>query len=241
MKANISSKKRISALALGALAAVSIGSSACSSTNEPTGSQEQTASASSSQVAALTCTPLLTTTAPLLNCGAIDPTQVTTASSIQTQMTAQIQAAFASLTLTPNFTANTVGIASPATAFTTFFPTTLTAPLLSDGFFTTTTPLAVGTIAPNFALQASMFGLFPTLATTPIVTPTLTPFLNTTANTTFAAFNTATLNAATAANASAVNTSAIQATTLPLTIFISTPIATTVPFTCAGTIPLGCQ
>jgi hypothetical protein len=237
MEANISSKKRISACALGALAAVAIGSAACSSSGEPTGSAEQTATANSAQVAALTCTPLLTTTAPLLNCGAIAASQTASIASMQAALTAQMQAAFASLTLTPNLTANTIAIASPAAAFGAFFPTAITAPLISDGFFTTTTPLALGTIAPNLALQANFFGIFPSLATTSVVTPTLTPFLNTTANTTFAAFNQATLSAA---NTAAVNTSAIQAATLPLTVFISTPIATTMPFTCSGTIPLGC-
>lgn len=242
MKSKMSSKKLISALALGALAALALGSNACSSTQ--TGDPEPTSSANSAELAPLTCTPLLTA-APIFNCGAISADQISTAASIQTQLATQMQAALASLTITANVAQQQVSIASQASAFGTLFGAPIVAPLIPDGFFTTTVPLAVSTLAPNFALQATVFGLVPGVFATaatpalPVVngSTTLTPFLNTTTNTTFAAFNAATLSTA---NTAAVNTAAINAATAPLTFFFSTPIATTVPLTCAATVPLGC-
>lgn len=238
MKSNMSSKKLISALAMGALAAVALGSNACSSTQA--GAPEPTSSANSAELAPLTCTPLLTT-APVVNCGAITADQISTAASVQSSLAAQMQAALASLTITANVAQQQVVIASQADAFSALFGSQIVAPLIPDGFFTATVPLTVGSLAPNFALQATVFGLVPGVftTTTPALTTgtTLTPFLDTTTNATFAAFNASTLSST---NTAAVNTSAINAATAPLTFFFSTPIATTVPLTCAATVPLGC-
>jgi len=238
MKSKMSSKKLISAVAFGALAAVALGSNACSSTQP--GDPEATSSANSAELAPLTCTPLLTA-APVVNCGAITTDQISTATSLQSSLATQMQAALASLTITANVAQQQVIIASQANAFSSLFGTQIVAPLIPDGFFTTTVPLAVSTLAPNFALQATVFGLVPGVfaTTTPALTTgtTLTPFLNTTTNQTFAAFNAATLSTA---NTATVNTGSINAATAPLTFFFSTPIATTVPLTCAATVPLGC-
>jgi hypothetical protein len=226
---------------LSALAAVAICSGACSS-GDPAGS-EPTASAESRQVATLTCTPLFATQAALLNCGASVSTQLATASSIQSTIAAQMQAAFATLTLTPNFAANQVVITSNAAAFSTFFGPQIIAPLTTAGAFTAAVPFTVGTIAPGLNLVANVFGTVPGLFT-PFATGAplfSTPFITGTAatNASLAAFNNATLNAA-QVNSAALNTAAVNAAMMPLTFLISTPTIVAAPLICSGSIPLGC-
>jgi hypothetical protein len=224
---------------LSALGAVAICTAGCA-TSDPS-APEQTGNTSSAQVIApLACAPILTTTLPLLSCGAMAASSVALASSIQTSIMASMQTAFTSLTLTPDLVANQVVLTSTAPAFTTFFGPQIIAPLTPIGWFTAAIPFPIGTLAPGFNLTASVFGIVPGMIP-PIatVTPALLPPLVTPVP--FAPFGAASTAAfSTAAATSTATTAAFSAATMPLTFFITTPIVDGFPITCSGAIPLTC-
>ncbi len=217
----MASKKWLSALAL-----VVIGSAACTA-SEP--SSEATGSTASAQVAPLACTPLLGTTAaataattaatlPFLSCFGD-----TTAASVQASIMAQMQAAFATVALAPDFTANQVTITSQAQEFSSLFGAQIVVPLLPSGIFTAAVPITVGSLAPNLALTANIFGVVPGV---------ITPFAT---GAPIAATNAANagLAAANAAANVAATTSTISAT-MPLTFFITSPAMTSPALTTAN-------
>jgi hypothetical protein len=216
------------------VAAAAIFTGACAS-NAPTGSSgsEHTGTAESPEIAPLTCTPLLTT-APFLSCGALDTTQLTLATSFQSQIVTQMQAALANLTVTTNLAANQVILSSQASQFSTLFGSQIIAPLTPAGLFTVQVPLLLGSISPNLNLVVNVFGaipwLFPFGTAAPLLTPTIVTPIDTTASlaTTAAATSAATTSLATLGTA-----------TMPLTFIIS-PAVTTAPFSCLGAMPLGC-
>jgi hypothetical protein len=235
-----------------ALVATAFGSGGCTSTT-PDGapsSREHTAAAQSPQVATLACTPLGITGAtalPFISCGATSATGIALASSVQATLATQMQTAFSTLVLTPDFTANQVAITSQAAQFSTFFGPQIVAPLTAGGVFSVAAPLTLGTLAPNFALTASVFGAVPFASTPLAATPSLTfgvggadpitAFNN--ANASFGSFNSAAFTTA-ATNTAAMNTAAINSATMPLTILISSPLTATTPLICSGAISLGC-
>jgi hypothetical protein len=236
-----------------ALVVTAIGSGACTSAT-PDGApsaREHTGAAQSPQVATLACTPLSITGAtaqvPFISCGATAVNGIALASSVQATLATQMQSAFSTLVLTPDFTANQVAITSQAAAFSTFFGSQIVAPLTAGGVFSVAAPLTLGTLAPNVALTANVFGAVP-FATTPLAaTPSLTfgttgadpitGFNN--ANASFGSFNSAAFTTA-ASNTAAMNTAAINSATMPLTILISSPLTATAPLICSGAISLGC-
>jgi hypothetical protein len=231
----------------GALAAVAICAGAACTSSDPTAS-DRTGTAESPQavVTSLACTPLFTTQAPLLNCGATAATQVAFASSVQSSITAQMQAAFASLTLTPVASANQVLISSQAAEFAGFFGTQIVAPLSPAGAFTVAVPLTLGAIAPNVTLVANVFGTVPGLITpfatgSPFFSSAPLATINTSANSSISAFNSAAFNLGTL-NTAPIDTASISAATMPLTVLVSTPLTATAtsPVICSGIVSLGC-
>lgn len=225
---------------LGALVALVAATGACSS-GEPN-APEATGSTSAKQVATIGCTPLATGT-PFLSCGALSSTNVALATQVQTQLSAQMQTMFASVSLVPDFTANTVAITSPDAAFGTFFGPQIVAPLTTAGVFTAAIPFAVGDIAPGFNLVANIWGAIP-VWNSPLWTGGAMPALNTSLFTPapllpgFGATGFA--NTSAAFNSSAANTAAFSAATMPLSLWISTPLDGTFPLACNGAMPLGC-
>jgi hypothetical protein len=237
-----------------ACVATAIGSGACTSTTPDANpsAREHTGAAQSPQVATLACTPLSITGAtaqvPFISCGATSVDGIALASSVQATLATQMQSAFSTLVLTPSFTANQVAITSQAAAFSTFFGAQIVAPLTAGGVFSVSAPLTLGTIAPNVALTANVFGAVP-FATTPLAaapsltfgvaagTDPITAFNN--ANASFGSFNSAAFTTA-ATNTAAMNTAAINSATMPLTILISSPLTATAPLICSGAISLGC-
>ncbi len=227
----------------GALAAVATCAGACTSSG-PTAS-DTTGTTQSPQVATtLACTPLVAAQAPFVSCGAGAATQLALASSVQSTIAAQMQAAFANLTLTPDLTANQVLITSQAAQFGTFFGNQIVAPLSPAGAFTVAVPISLGSIAPNLSLVANVFGAIPGLNTpfatgSPLFSTGPLATFNTTANSSFSAFNSAAFNLG-SLNTGPLNTATISAATLPLTFLISTPITATTPVICSGAFTLGC-
>jgi hypothetical protein len=229
------SKKLIGALAVAAMCS---GACAAGGPGSDPSATENTGTSESPVVASLACTPLLTTTAPLLTCGATAAAQLSVATSLQTSLAAQMQLAFANVTLLPQIAQNQVILSSTATAFTSFFGSQIIVPLTPTGMFTTVIPLPVSALAPGLALSATVFGFLPNVlpvipTTLPVVTTSLLPAAT---STQFAAFNTAALSSIT----STVNTATLAAATMPLTVMITTPIDATLGLTCSGAIPLGC-
>lgn len=200
----------------------------------PTPSAEEPNSSSSSQlVAPLTCTPVIATATPFLSCGALASTSITAATDIQTQLIAQMNLALASLTITPDFVANQVVITSSAAQFSTFFGAQIVAPLISSGVFMTSIPIVAPFFPDGFTLTANIFGMVPGII--PVSPTVFTPALTTSIANTAAIDTTATVGATNAASFGA-----LTATTMPLTVFITTPVGLTAPFTCSGALPLGC-
>jgi hypothetical protein len=234
-----------------ALVATAIGSGACTST-APDGTpsaKERTGSAQAPQVATLACTPLsVTAQVPFINCGATAAAGITLASSVQATLATQMQSAFSTLVLTPDFTANQVAITSQAAQFSTFFGTQIVAPLTAGGVFSVAVPLTLGTLAPNVSIVANVFGAVP-FTSSPFATasPTFTTAFGTTdpitafnaANASFSSFNSAAFTTA-ATNTAAMNTAAINAASMPMTILFSSPLTATTPLVCSGAISLGC-
>jgi hypothetical protein len=218
------------------LAAAAIFTGACA-TNTPSGSSsEQTGTAAAPEVAPLACTPLLSTT-PFLSCGAVDTTQLDLATSFQTQIIAQMQAALSSLTLTTNLTSSQVILSSQASQFSTLFGTQIIAPLTPAGLFNIQVPLLLGGISPQLNLVANIYGAIPWLTPFGTAAPLLSPI-----DTTLAASNVAINSAATSSaafNSAAFNSATFSAATMPLTFVIS-PAVATAAFTCLGAMPLGC-
>jgi hypothetical protein len=215
------------------VAAAAIFTGACAS-NAPSGSSgtEQTATAESPVVAPLACTPMLTT-APFLSCGAASTAQLSLATSFQSQIITQMQAALANLTLTTNLSAQQVIISSQASQFATLFGTQIIAPLTATGLFTVQVPLLLGGISPDLNLVVNVFGAIPWLTPFPTGAPFISPALLTTP--TLSTSTTLAASSAAAVNSAATFTSAA----MPLTFIISPAIATA-PFTCLGAMPLGC-
>jgi hypothetical protein len=207
------------------IAAAAIFTGACAS-NPPSGSSgtEQTGTATAPEVAPLACTPLLTS-APFLTCGALDTTQLDLATSFQTQIISQMQAALASLTVTTSLAASQVILSSQASQFATLFGSSIIAPLTPAGLFTVQVPLLLGGISPDLNLVVNVFGAIPWL--TPF--PTAAPLASITTSATLAATNAAL----------AANTAALSAATMPLT-FVVSPAVATASFSCLGAMPLGC-
>lgn len=198
-------KKPLSLIALSAVYAIGCANGG------PTPSSEEPRSTSSSQlIAPLTCTPVLATTTPFLSCGALASTDLTAASTIQTQLVSQINLALASVTITPDFTANQVVITSTAAEFASCFGNQIVAPLIPSGVFMTSVPIALPFFPDGFTLTANIFGMVPGVASTQLATTSSASF------------------------------GAITATTMPLTVFITTPVGVDAPFTCSGALPLGC-
>jgi hypothetical protein len=236
-----------------ALVATTVGSGACTSTT-PDGApnaREHTAAAQSPQVATLACTPVgftgVTAQVPFITCGATAATGIALASSVQATLATQMQSAFSTLVLTPDFTANQVAITSQAAAFSSFFGTQIVAPLTAGGVFSVAAPLTLGTFAPNVTLTANVFGAVPFVGT-PLAAAApltlgvggadpITTFNN--ANGSFGSFNSAAFTTA-ATNTAAMNTAAVSAATMPMTILISSPLTATAPLVCSGAISLGC-
>jgi hypothetical protein len=234
----MASKKWFSLVAVAAIFA-----GACA-TNTPSGgsSFEQTGTAAAPEVAPLACTPLLST-APSLSCGALDTTQLDLATSFQSQIITQMQAALASLTLTTNMASSQVILSSQASQFATLFGTQIIAPITPAGLFTVQVPLLLGGISPQLNLVANIFGAIPWLTpfgtAAPVISPidtTLAP-IDTTLGTS-SAFNSSAFNSS-AFNSSTFNSATFSAATMPLTFVIS-PAVATAPFTCLGAVPLGC-
>jgi hypothetical protein len=229
------------------LAAVAMCVSACAS-SEPV-PPEPTASAESPQaIAPLVCTQLFTAPVTPLNCGATTTASLALATSAQASIAAQMQAAFANITLTPSLAASQVAITSQAAEFATFFGSQIVAPLTTGGAFTAAVPLTLGTIAPGFGLTVNVFGAIPGVITpfatgAPLLGATTPLALSTPAvamNASLSAFNTAAFNAA-ALNTTAMSTgAAVNAASMPLTFLITTPLATTAPLICSGAVTLGC-
>jgi hypothetical protein len=243
----------LSKTSLVALVATALGSGACTSTTPDAApnAREHTGAAQSPQVATLACTPLGVTGAtaqvPFISCGATSATGIALATSVQATLATQMQSAFSTLVLTPNFAANQVAITSQAAAFSTFFGTQIVAPLTAGGVFSVAAPLTLGTIAPNVAITANVFGAVPFTSTPLAAVPSLTfgvsgadpitAFNN--ANASFSSFNSAAFTTA-ATNTAAMNSAAINSATMPLTILISSPLTATTPLICSGAITLGC-
>jgi hypothetical protein len=220
------SKKRFGALAL-----LFACSGACA-TRDPVGS-DPTASATTPQIASLACTPLNAAATPFLTCGALTADGLTVASSFQAQLTAQMQAIFANVTLTPNLGTNQLVITSPVDGFATLFGPQIVVPLSPAGFFSGAIPFTVGTLTPGLGLVANIFGIVPGLLPTSLTSSlvplaTTTGFANTVVNTS------ASINASTSQNLTA------SSTTTPISFFITTPIAAGLPLSCSGAITLGC-
>lgn len=232
------SKKLIGALVA---AAVCSGGCAAGGSGSDPGATENTSAAQSDVVASLACTPLLNTSAALLTCGASTAAQLSLATSLQTSLAAQMQLAFANISLLPQIAQNQVILSSQAAAFTSFFGSQIIVPLAPTGMFTAVVPLSVGTLAPGLTLSANVFGFLPGVlpvipTTLPTVTTPLLPVL-TPAPLTTTAFNTSAFSALTS---SAINTSTFAASTMPLTIMITSPIDASLGLACSGAIPLGC-
>lgn len=226
------SKKLISALAVAACCSGACASSAPS--GDPTAS-ENTSTQQSADISSFACTPLLTATTPLLTCGAGAAAQLSLATSVQTSIAAQMQAAFANVTLLPQIAQNQVIISSQAAAFTSFFGQQIIAPLSPVGLFNVAIPFSVGTLAPGFTLTANVFGFIPGVLPTvplPTIDTTLLPAVN---QAQFAAFNAATISTMTS-----FQTQTLASMTMPLTVLITTPLNAALPLTCSGTVPLGC-
>ena len=221
--------------------AIGPGGTGCASRDQA--ASEQAGSASATEMAPLVCTPLYTAQAPLLTCGASAATHMALARRVEAKTTAQMHAAFARLTLAPNFAPNQVVITSRAVEFASLFGAPILAPLAPGGAFTIAAPLTLGTQAPNVTLVANVFGAVPALSG-PFATAAplwsagpLAPA--TEANASFAAFNAAALASA-ALNSSALDRAAINVATMPLTILISTPTTAAAPVVCSGAISMEC-
>jgi hypothetical protein len=229
-----------------ALVGITIGSGACTSSS-PGGAPsapEHTGSAQSPQVATLACTPIVPLQAPLINCGATAASQIALASSVQATLATQMQSAFSTLVLTPNFAASQIAISSQAAEFSTFFGSQIVAPLTTGGVFTVSAPLTLGTLAPDVSLVANVFGAVP-FVTTPFATasPTLLPGTDpitafNTANPSFSSFNSVAFTSA-AVNTAAMTTAAINAS-MPMTVLFTSPLTVTSPLVCSGAVSLGC-
>lgn len=212
-------------------AAVAVCAGACSSASAGH-AREKTGSVGAAQVASLACTPLLANEAPLISCGANTAQELGDASRIRARLDAEMRAAFASLTLAPDFDRNQLVITSQAAPFRTHFGERIVAPLTQAGLFTTTVPLTgVDAITPGLHLIADVFGVVPGPCSLSVLDPVVSPFGGTFANGTFSAFH-----ASPSFDARRVN-----AATMPLTFLVSTPVVATASLTCSGSIPLGCN
>lgn len=199
--------------------------------------QQQTSDVTADPVPSLVCAPLVSHPAQLIRCGATGAGSVSNASRVQAQLGARMQEALASLTLTPDFERSQLVVTSMAPQFTALFGSRIVAPLTQAGLFTTTVRVSgLGAIEPALSLVVNLFGVVPGPCSLSVLDPAVSPFGGTFVNDTFTAFSGGSLAAAAALDVSAVNVA-----TMPLTFFVSTPVAAAGPLICSGSVPLGCN
>lgn len=161
------SKKWITALFTSA-ALLGVG---CASSDTATG-EEAITGASSQEALLAPCTAIPLATGSFLGCTAFDgvgfgfetgfaeSASFVAASSVQTQLAAQLNTVFASLEVVPNVAASTVTISSLADGFIPLFGGPIILPLGVDGFFTGVVPFMMDGLPP---LALNVWGTFPIL------------------------------------------------------------------------------